>query len=162
MAFRARFIPKNPEKYRGDVEKIFARSSWEASVMMYFDSRDAVIEWGSEELAIPYLKPEDARVHHYYPDFIVKYRQADGSIKTEIVEVKPLHESDAKYAKHDRSKAALETNEAKWKAAIDFAAKNNMTFRVLTEKSIFHQVEKPKKVKNGSRKTNSVLSKKPE
>jgi hypothetical protein len=158
MAFRARFIPKNPHKYRGDVDKIFARSSWEASVMKFFDSSSAVLSWASEEIAIPYLKPEDARVHHYYPDFIVEFVDKEGNIKREIVEVKPLHESDAAYAKHERSKAALQTNEAKWKAAIDFAEKNGMTFRVITEKSIFHQVEKPKKTRNGNRKTSAVLS----
>ena len=159
MAFRARFIPKNPHKYRGDVDKIFARSSWEASVMKFFDSSTAVISWASEEIAIPYLKPEDARVHHYYPDFVVEFRDKEGNIKKEIVEVKPLHESDVAYAKHERSKAALETNEAKWKAAIDFAGRNGMTFRVITEKSIFHQVEKPKKERNGSRKTSAVRTK---
>lgn len=158
MAFRARFIPKNPQKYRGDVEKIFARSSWEASVMKFFDSSSAVISWASEEIAIPYLKPEDARVHHYYPDFVVEFVNKEGQIKKEIVEVKPLHESDAKFAKHERSKAALETNEAKWRAAIDFAEKNGMTFRVITEKSIFHQVEKPKKDKHVKRKTSEVRS----
>lgn len=158
MAFRARFIPKNPQKYRGDVEKIFARSSWEASVMKFFDSSTAVISWASEEIAIPYLKPEDARVHHYYPDFVVEFVNKEGQIKKEIVEVKPLHESDAKFAKHERSKAALETNEAKWRAAIDFAEKNGMTFRVITEKSIFHQVEKPKKDKHVKRKTSEVRS----
>lgn len=158
MAFRARFIPKNPQKYRGDVEKIFARSSWEASVMKFFDSSTAVISWASEEIAIPYLKPEDARVHHYYPDFVVEFVNKEGQIKKEIVEVKPLHESDAKFAKHERSKAALETNEAKWRAAIDFAEKHGMTFRVITEKSIFHQVEKPKKDKYVKRKTSEVRS----
>lgn len=158
MAFRARFIPKNPHKYRGDVDKIFARSSWEASVMKFFDSSSAVLSWSSEEISIPYLKPEDARVHHYFPDFVVEFVDKEGNIRTEIVEVKPLHESEAAYAKHERSKAALETNEAKWRAAIDYAERNNMKFRVITEKSIFHQVEKPKKARNGSRKTTAVLS----
>jgi hypothetical protein len=157
MAFRARFIPKNPHKYRGDVDKIFARSSWEASVMKFFDSSSAVISWSSEEISIPYLKPEDARVHQYFPDFVVEFVDKEGNVRTEIVEVKPLHESEAAYAKHERSKAALETNEAKWRAAIDYAERNNMRFRVITEKSIFHQVEKPKKERNGKRKTTAVL-----
>ena len=158
MAFRARFIPKNPDKYVGDVNAIFARSSWEMSVMKFFDASSAVLKWGSEEFSIPYLKPEDSRVHQYFPDFIVTYKDKHGNIKKEIVEVKPLHESDEKYAKHERSKAALETNNAKWKAATIFAEQHDMTFRVITEKSIFHQVEKPKKVKHGNRKTQEVHS----
>ena len=160
MAFRARFIPKNPHKYTGDVEKIFARSSWEMSVMKFFDSSNAVLRWCSEEISIPYFKPEDGRVHQYFPDFLVEFVDASGQVKREIVEVKPLHEADAKYAKHERSKAALQTNEAKWKAAIDYAEQNGMKFRVITEKSIFHQVEKPKKVKHVDSKTPTIYTEK--
>lgn len=142
MAFRARFIPKFPDKYIGDCNAIWARSTWEVSVMKFFDSRADVIRWGSEELSIPYIKPTDGQVHQYFPDFFVEYRDKDGNILREIVEVKPLHESESKYAKHDRSKEALAVNEAKWKAASLFCENNGMKFRVLTEKSIFHQVEK--------------------
>ena len=148
MAFRARFIPRNPDKYVGDKEKIFARSTWEVSVMKFFDSRHDVIRWGSEEVIIPYLSPADNRVHRYFPDFFVEYRDKEGKIIKEIVEVKPLHESDEKFAKSDRSKDALMVNEAKWKAASLFCETRGMVFRVITEKSIFHQVEKqPRKRK---------------
>lgn len=148
MAFRARFLPRNPQKYVGDVEAIFARSSWEVQVMKFFDSRSDVIKWGSEEIIIPYLSPADNKVHRYFPDFFVEYLDKDGNVKKEIVEVKPLHESEAKYAKNDRSRDALEVNEAKWKAASLYCQSRNMLFRVLTEKSIFHQVEKkPRKKK---------------
>jgi len=148
MANRGRFLPKHPEKYIGDASQIFFRSSWEAQVMKFFDSRNDVIRWGSEEIIIPYLSPADNKVHRYFPDFFVEYLDKDGNVKKEIVEVKPLHESEAKYAKNDRSKDALEVNEAKWKAASLFCQSRNMLFRVLTEKSIFHQVEKkPRKKK---------------
>jgi hypothetical protein len=148
MAFRARFIPRNPDKYVGDKEKIFARSTWEVSVMKFFDSRHDVIRWGSEEVIIPYLSPADNKVHRYFPDFFVEYRDKEGKIIKEIVEVKPLHESDEKFAKSDRSKDALLVNEAKWKAASLFCETRGMVFRVITEKSIFHQVAKqPRKRK---------------
>lgn len=139
MPFRARFIPKNPNKYVGDVAKIFARSSWELKVMQFFDASSAVISWKSEETVIPYLSPVDLRVHEYWPDFAVTYKDKDGNIKQEIVEVKPQHESDEKYAKSERSKNAVIINEAKWKAAILYCESRGMIFRVLTEKSIFHQ-----------------------
>ena len=147
MAFRARFKPKNPHKYEGDAEAIFARSSWEVTCMKYFDSRDDVIRWNSEEVVIPYLSPLDNRVHRYFPDFFVEYRDKNGEIRQEIVEVKPLHESESKFAKSDRSKDALSVNEAKWKSAAIYCEQRGMIFRVLTEKSIFHQGKK--KVKNG-------------
>ena len=139
MPFRARFIPRNPQKYKGDVEKIFARSSWEVSVMKFFDQSKAVLEWKSEETVIPYISPEDNRIHEYWPDFLVTYVDANGTTHQEIVEVKPRHEADEKYAKSERSKAALEVNEAKWKAAVTYCESRGMKFRVLTEKSIFHQ-----------------------
>lgn len=153
MAFRARFIPKHPQKYVGDVDKIFARSTWEVTVMKKFDSHPDILKWGSEEISIPYLSPADSRVHQYFPDFFVEYLDADGALHREIVEVKPLHESEQKFAKSDRSKDALAVNEAKWASAAIWCQQRGMEFRVLTEQSIFHQgqkkVKKPKEKVNG-------------
>ena len=137
MAFRARFIPRNPHKYKGDVEKIFARSSWEVSVMKFFDQSRAVLEWKSEETVIPYISPEDNRIHEYWPDFLVTYVDEHGTTHQEIVEVKPRHEADEKYAKSERSKAALEVNEAKWKAARSFCEKYGLIFQIVTEDELF-------------------------
>lgn len=145
MAAYGRFIPKHPEKYRGDAASIFFRSSWEVTVMKYFDCRTNIISWGSEEIQIPYLSPKDNKIHMYHPDFNIVYRDADGNDKTEIVEVKPLHESEEKFAKSDRSKAALLINEAKWKAAIHYCNARDMQFRVITEASIFHHGQKKQK-----------------
>lgn len=148
MAVSGRFLPKHPEKYVGDPNNIFFRSSWESTVMKFFDSRKDVIKWGSEEIVIPYLSPADNKVHRYFPDFTLEYIDAEGNIKKEVVEVKPLHESDAKFAKTDRSKEAFLVNEAKWKAAFHYCESRGMLFRVLTERSIFKQVEKkPRKKK---------------
>lgn len=155
MAFRARFIPRNPDKYVGDVDKIFARSSWELHVMKFFDSRQDVIRWGSEEIIIPFLNPIDSKVHRYFPDFFVEYKDKNGNILKEIVEVKPLHESDRKHAKKIKNDkdltwrdTAIDVNEAKWKSAAIYCEARGMAFRVITEKSIFHQVEKlPRKKK---------------
>lgn len=147
MAVRGQFIPKNPQKYVGDSSKIFFRSLWEAKVMQWMDSRSSVILWGSEEQAIPYLSPVDNKIHNYFPDFFMEYVNTDGIKLKEIIEVKPLHESDEDYAKSDRSKDALVINNAKWAAAINWCAINGMTFRVLTERSIFRQVPKKSKKK---------------
>jgi len=142
---RARFIPKNPHKYMGDVNKIFARSSWEVHVMKFFDSSSTVLKWGSEEFSIPYIKPTDGQVHQYFPDFIVVYQDRHGAIKKEIIEVKPLKESSADQAKNAHDRVALAVNIAKWRAADEFAQRNGMVFRVLTEQSIFKQVPRPAK-----------------
>ena len=151
---KARFIPKNPDKYAGDVYKIFARSAWEISVMKYLDSSSAVLKWGSEEVAIPYLKPyidvtsgqAKVKVANYYPDFVVIYRDKNNTIRKEILEIKPLKEASSEKAKTAYDKLSLAVNIAKWRAAEDFATKNGMTFRVLTEMSIFKQAPKKPRV----------------
>lgn len=147
MAVHGKFIPKNPQKYRGDVSRIFFRSLWEVSCMKFFDSSSDVLSWGSEELSIPYLSPKDGAVHQYYPDFYVEYRDESGCIRKEVVEVKPLHESDKSAARSERSRAALEINEAKWAAAARWCEVRGLTFRVLTERSIFYKP--PRRTKNG-------------
>lgn len=113
------------------------------TVMKFLDSSTAVIKWGSEEIAIPYIKPTDNQVHKYYPDFVVVYRNKSGAIEKEILEVKPLKESLLANAKNDHDKIAFAINLAKWNAAEAFAKRNGMKFRVLTEKTMFAQ--KPKK-----------------
>ena len=89
MSYKGTFAPKNPLKYKGDAKNIIYRSLWELRVMKYLDDNVRVIWWASEELAIPYKSPVDQKIHRYFPDFIVKLQQKDGSIKTFILEVKP-------------------------------------------------------------------------
>ena len=57
--------------------------------MIYCDTNNSVLEWGSEEIIIPYLSPMDGKVHRYFPDFYIKIRQRNGSIKKMIIEIKP-------------------------------------------------------------------------
>ena len=146
MAARGRFLPKFPEKYLGDPTKIFFRSAWELRAMKFFDASEAVLKWGSEELKIPYLKPTDSRVHHYFPDFVVVYRDKMGMVQKEIIEIKPLKESVQRANMTDYDKVSLVINDAKWKAANEFAKRHGMKFRVITEASLFKQSpSKPRK-----------------
>lgn len=134
---RGRFIPKHPEKYLGNAAKIFGRSSWEFMLFKYLDSTPAVINWASEEIAIPYLSPLDNRVHQYYPDAFAIYRDKYGNIKKEIIEIKPYKETVLTEKSTDRDKVALAVNHAKWKYAAEFAIKQGMSFRVITERVLF-------------------------
>jgi hypothetical protein len=43
MAYKGRFVPKNPKKYAGDANNIIWRSTWEQRVMKYLDESDSVI-----------------------------------------------------------------------------------------------------------------------
>ena len=93
MAYSGKFSPRNPQKYRGDFTNIIYRSTWECRVMTWLDNNDAIIEWGSEELVIPYKSPVDNRVHRYFPDFYVKVKQKDDTIRVMILEVKPARQT---------------------------------------------------------------------
>ena len=75
MAYRGRYIPSNPKKYKGDSSRIIYRSLWERKLMVYCDRNEKVLEWGSEEVIIPYLSPWDNKFHRYFPDFYMKVKQ---------------------------------------------------------------------------------------
>ena len=63
MARSGKFRPSNIKKYRGDYRNIIYRSSWEKVFMSYCDKNDNIIEWGSEEVIIPYRSPLDGGLH---------------------------------------------------------------------------------------------------
>ena len=150
-AIGGRFIPKHPEKYVGNPNRIMFRSSWELRYMKWLDANNAVLRWASEELAIPYVNPikVDAngrpKISRYFPDFIIMYRDLSGQVKKEIVEVKPLKEAIITPRMSERDKMAYAVNQAKWKAAAEYAERNGATFRVITEKTMFKQVPRVRK-----------------
>ena len=88
MSYKGRFKPKNYKKYKGDPTKVTYRSMWELRFMKYCDKNDSILEWSSEEIIIPY-RSIDNKVHRYYPDFWIKYKNFEGKIIQEIIEVKP-------------------------------------------------------------------------
>lgn len=139
MAYKGKFSPKNPKKYKGDPTNIIYRSLWELRVMKYLDDNPAVLEWSSEEIAIPYICPTDNRWHRYFPDFVVKARKADGGVQTMILEVKPKKETkEPKVSSRKTKKYITEVmtwgkNQAKWKAATEYCADRNWQFKLITE-----------------------------
>ena len=75
MSYKGRFKPKHYKKYKGDPTKIIYRSMWELRFMKYCDKTPNILEWSSEEVIIPY-RGLDRRVHRYFPDFWIKYKNA--------------------------------------------------------------------------------------
>ena len=69
---KGKYIPVNIAKYRGDYRNIIYRSSWELKFMKYCDMSPSIMEWGSEEIVIPYRSPLDGRVHRIFQTFILK------------------------------------------------------------------------------------------
>lgn len=139
MAYSGRYNPTNPRKYRGDPDKIIYRSLWERRFMVYCDNTDEVLEWGSEEIIIPYISPLDGRMHRYFPDFYTKVRQRDGTIKKLLIEVKPKAQCGPPKIPKRKTKRFINevrtwgVNKAKWESAIEFCKDRGMEFMILTE-----------------------------
>lgn len=137
--YKGRFTPKNPKKYKGDPTNIIFRSLWERKFMHHLDTNTAVVEWSSEEVIIPYRSPLDNRIHRYFPDFYVKARNADGSIKEMIVEIKPKKETKEPVKKKRITKQYISEvttwgkNQAKWSAAEEYCEDRGWEFMILTE-----------------------------
>tara|TARA_E500000331_G_scaffold337796_1_gene366279 strand:- start:397 stop:840 length:444 start_codon:yes stop_codon:yes gene_type:complete len=139
MSYKGRYKPQNPRKYTGNPHNVIYRSLWERKFMVYCDNSVNIIEWGSEEIIIPYLSPWDGRLHRYFPDFYIKVRQADGSVRKMIIEVKPKKQCSPPKEPKRKTKRYLgevktwSINEAKWKYATEWCNKNGMEFKILTE-----------------------------
>ena len=139
MAYSGRYKVKNPKKYRGNIEKVYYRSSWELKFMVYCDKNSAILEWGSEEVVIPYISPLDGRRHRYFPDFYIKVKQVDGSVKKILIEVKPKKQCKAPEIPKRKTKRFISevrtwgVNKAKWEAAIEYCNDRGMEFKILTE-----------------------------
>lgn len=134
------YTPNHPDKYIGDLVKIRYMSSYELSVHQFFDNNPNVIRWGSEPIAIPYVKPTDGKIHKYYPDYFVEFKDKDGNIKREMIEVKPLAQTctprgNRKHILYEQVMHAV--NIAKWQACQEWCRHHGVTFRIITERSIF-------------------------
>ena len=79
---QGKYRPHNPQKYGGNPSNIVYRSSYELKFMQYCDLTESVNSWKSEEFCVAYRSPIDDKVHRYFPDFFVKYKDKDGTIRS--------------------------------------------------------------------------------
>ena len=139
MSYKGKYQPSHPKKYRGDSSNIIYRSLWERKFMVYCDMNENILEWGSEEIVVPYRSPIDNRYHRYFPDFIIKVREQNGDIKTYVIEVKPKRQTMEPKVPKRKTKSWLyemktyAVNQAKWRAAQEFCADRLIEFKVITE-----------------------------
>ena len=130
-----------PKKYRGDPTQIFFRSSWELTAMKFFDYNTNVIEWGSEEMCIPYLSPLDMKTHRYFPDFLIRVKTKSGAQKTYLIEVKPLKQTKEP-EKRKKTRAYINevmtygVNLRKWESAKKYCEAKGWEFKIITEKEL--------------------------
>lgn len=144
MPWQGKFNPKNPGKYVGDVNAIYYRSSLELRLMKHLDDHKDVLQWNSEEIVIPYVKPTDNRVHRYFVDMVARIRQQDGNIKTFLIEVKPEAQclppkppkTRRQNMRYVTEMATFAVNQAKWKAAKEFCKKQGWEWLVMTDREL--------------------------
>ena len=142
MAYKGKYRPTHPSKYRGNPTNIIYRSLWELKFMKYCDSNKNILEWGSEEVIVPYRSPIDNRYHRYFPDFYIKVRESTGTIKRMIIEIKPQKQCiEPKVQKRKTRSYVYQVceyakNQAKWEAAKEFCEDRKWEFKVLTENEL--------------------------
>jgi hypothetical protein len=105
------------------------------------DNRPDVIQWSSEELAIPYFNPIDQKMHRYFPDLLFKVKQKNGKEQIYMVEIKPHKQTNPPRKNKNTQIFINETitytvNQAKWKYAQQFCEKHGWIFKILTEKDL--------------------------
>jgi len=142
MAYKGKYSPSYPRKYKGDPTNIVYRSLWERKFMVYCDLNENILEWGSEEIVMPYRSPVDGRVHRYFPDFYIKVKESTGRIKKMIVEIKPKRQCSPPSKPKKQTKGYLREayeyakNQAKWEAASEWCKDRGYIFKVFTEKEL--------------------------
>lgn len=140
------YTPVYPHKYIQPADKYMNkglipeyRSSWELKFMRFCDANPLIIRWGVEPFPIHYISPKDNKQHRYFIDGFIEWQNGAKF----IVEIKPKAQcSHPKPPKKPTPKNTLKyqqdiltfmVNQAKWKAAEEFAKKNGLKFIVLTE-----------------------------
>lgn len=142
MAYKGKYSPSYPRKYKGDPTNIVYRSLWERKFMVYCDLNENILEWGSEEIVMPYRSPVDGKVHRYFPDFYIKVKESTGRIKKMIIEIKPKRQCSPPSKPKKQTKGYLREayeyakNQAKWEAASEWCKDRGYIFKVFTEKEL--------------------------
>lgn len=139
MFHKRKYKPLHPDKYIGDPTNIILRSSWETKFAIWCDRNPSVTKWQSEETVVPYRCPTDNKIHRYFIDFRVQVRTKEQELKTYLVEIKPDHQTrppeypGKKTRKYITESFAYIKNQAKWKAAKQYALDRGWDFIILTE-----------------------------
>ena len=139
MSYKGKYQPSRPEKYKGNPTNIIYRSLWERKFMVYCDTNEKILEWGSEEIFIWYKSPVDRKAHRYFPDFYIKVLESSGQVKKYLIEIKPKKQTAPPPKPQRQTKKYLyeayeyAKNQAKWEAAREWCADRGYEFKVLTE-----------------------------
>ena len=138
MSYKGKYKPSYPKKYKGDPTNIIYRSLWERKFMVYCDKNENVLEWSSEEIALPYKSPLDNRIHRYFPDFYIKVKEGN-KIQKYLIEIKPKKQVREPKIQTKKTRSYIyevteyAKNQAKWKSAQEFCEDRQWKFKIITE-----------------------------
>lgn len=141
----------NPSKFVAPIDehmqsfkdgKVEYKSRLELKAIKYADYNKFITKWSVEPFHVKYVKPTDGKVHRYFIDLFLEFKTGDKFLveiksKGETVPPKPPKNKTQKaMINYQRALQTYAVNEAKWKAAKEFAKSNNMKFIVLTEQEL--------------------------
>lgn len=158
---KGKYVPKNINKYKGDVTKITYRSSWERTFMVWCDTTPEVLAWSSETVIIPYWDPVQKKERNYFMDFRIVTKSSDGTPKVSLIEIKPFKQTQKPRANRNKSDKTLitetqqwMTNKAKWQAAERFCKALGWTFHIFTERDLYGDMDRaePRRAVGGRKK----------
>jgi hypothetical protein len=129
----------NPQKYDGDPNEVWIRSTYEKKFYTFCDNNVNIVSWHSEETVIPYVSPVDGKVHRYFVDAKIKVKGSDGKLNTYLIEIKPQYQIDPPKPKKRMTKQYVQevmtygVNQAKWKYAEEYCKDRGWKFVKLNE-----------------------------
>ena len=142
VTYKGKYKVRNYKKYKGDPTGVVYRSLWERKFMKWCDGNPNILEWCSEELAIPYYDPVQKKWRRYFPDFWMKVKEKNGKVESYLVEVKPKRQVEGPKPQKRKTKKYLRevfdyaTNQAKWQAAQEYCNDRLWKFMLVTEREL--------------------------
>lgn len=132
----------------GDPKGVVYRSLWEKHAFKWCDNSSDIIQWGSEEVVVPYYYEADRRYHRYYIDLIIELKNG----KVILVEIKPSKETkpptgNKRTKRYINEAYTYVKNQNKWEAAVEFAESKGWEFQIWTEKELSKMGILPKSTK---------------
>lgn len=138
----------NPQKFIKPIDEhmksfkdgeVNFKSRLELKAIKYADFNKHIVNWSLEPFNVKYIKPTDGKIHRYYIDLFLEFSSGDKFIveiksKGETIPPKPPRNKTQKaMVNYQRALQTYAVNQAKWKAAEEFAKANKLRFIILTE-----------------------------
>ena len=132
--YKQKFLGKKYPQYR---------SSWELHFCKWCDYNPNVLEWTSEGIIVPYVSPIDTKTHRYFVDNSLVLNER-GKKKRYLVEIKPYCQTQRPVMRGRKKQSTFlheqttyDINQAKWRAAKQWADSHGYSFLILTERELF-------------------------